>query len=313
MDGHSDALLRGDIAGREGDGDTRAGIYARTSSTSQRFGYSIDEQVRQCLQRCLRLGWDVPYVFRDEAESGKNTERPMFQTMMDKAEASRFDVLVFWKLDRFSRSLMHAVQLEAQLREEGVALHSVTEQIDTTTSTGRFNFRNIASAAEFERDMIKDRSQMGLKALALEHRWPNDHPPLGYLKADDGTLLIDEDEAELVERIFREYIEVRSMPQLAHDLNQEGVPTKRGNEWTPKSISDVLKNELYVGHYAVSDVEEYVERYQIVDNELFESAEEVRKRFRSASESEQPRMPKNRKRNEVEQVVQQYKTYLKAR
>ena len=308
MNQRSAALLGGDVAEDE---DARAGIYARTSSTSQRFGYSIDEQVRQCLKRCHRLGWDVPYLFRDEAESGKDTERPMFQTMMDKAQAGCFDVLVFWKLDRFSRSLMHAVQLEAQLREEGVALHSVTEQIDTTTSAGRFNFRNIASAAEFERDMLKDRSQMGLKALASERRWPNDHPPLGYQKADDDTLVIDDREAELVERIFREYIEIQSMPQLAGDLNQEGASTKRGNEWTPKSVSDVLRNELYVGHYAVSDVEEYVEDYRIIEDELFEMAEEVRTRFRSTSKSEQPRMAKDRKKNEINGVVEQYETYLK--
>ena len=307
MSQRSAALLGGDVA--EGE-DSRAGIYARTSSTSQRFGYSIDEQVRQCLQRCHRLGWDVPYLFRDEAESGKDAEQPMFQTMMDKAQAGCFDVLVFWKLNRFSRSLMHAVQLEAQLREEDVALHSVTEQIDTTTSTGRFNFRNIASAAEFERDMIKDRSQMALKALASERRWPNDHPPLGYWKADDDTLVVDDREAELVERIFREYIEVRSMPQLARNLNQEGISTKRDNEWTPKSVSDVLRNELYIGHYAVSDIEEYVEDYRIIEDELFKRAKNVRNRFQKASKSEQPRMPEERKKSEIDEIVKQYEKFL---
>lgn len=256
MNKRSTPPLHGEVAEDE---DTRAAIYARTSSINQRFGYSIDEQVRQCIERCQYLQWDVVYVFRDKAESGKDTERPMFQTMMRKAEDGGFDVLVFWKLDRFSRSLLHAVQLEAELRDKGVGLHSVTEQLDTTTSAGRFNFRNIASAAEFERDMNKERSQMGLKALALERRWPNGHPPLGYEKASDGTLVVLDHEAELVNRIFRDYTEVKSMPQLADDLNSENIQTKRNKTWTAKSIGNILKNKLYIGHYSVSDIEEYVE------------------------------------------------------
>jgi site-specific DNA recombinase len=288
----------------------RAAIYARTSSANQRFGYSITEQVRQCLERCEYLEWDAVYVFRDEAESGKDAQRPMFQAMMEKAQDGCFDVLVFWKLDRFSRSLLHAVQLEAELREEDIALHSVTEQIDTTTSAGRFNFRNIASAAEFERDMIKDRAQMGLKALAMERRWPNDSPPLGYRKADDGTLSIQEDEAKLVRRIFREYVKLRSMPQMARELNRDEVFTKRGNEWTPKSVSDILVNELYIGNYAVSDVEEYVEEYQIVTEEMFQRATEVRNRFRNGSKSKRPQMPKDEKREMINEIVDLYKDYI---
>jgi site-specific DNA recombinase len=247
----------------------RAAIYARTSSASQRFGYSIDEQVRQCLQRCQRRDWDVVYVFRDEAESGKDTERPMFQKMMKKARHGLFTVVVFWKLDRFSRSLLHAVQLEAELRDDDVALHSVTEQIDTTSSAGRFNFRNIASAAEFERDMISERSQMGMKALAMEGRWPNDNPPLGYRRTDDGTLEICDSQAELVCEIFERYIEVQSMPQVASELNQRGITTKKDGEWTPRAVRDILKNEIYIGVYDAAGVSKHHEDYQIVDEELF--------------------------------------------
>lgn len=147
---------------RQGDDSEpeRAAIYARTSSVNQRFGYSLNEQVRQCWERCEMLDWDVTYVFRDGAESGKDTDRPMFQTLLAKAEAARFDVVVFWRLDRLSRSIMHAVQIEKQLRDLDIALHSITEQLDTTTAAGRFNFRNIANAAEFEHDLIKQRTRI---------------------------------------------------------------------------------------------------------------------------------------------------------
>lgn len=143
----------------------RAAVYARTSSNSRAESYSLDEQVKRAVDRCQSLGWDVAFVYRDESESGANTDRPMFQTMLDAAKRQAFDVVVFWKLDRFSRSLIHAVQLEEELREHDVYLYSVTEQIDTTSATGRFNFRNLASAAEFERDMIKQRTRIGINGL----------------------------------------------------------------------------------------------------------------------------------------------------
>ena len=149
MSGHYPAPLMGGSEAPLLSETIRAAVYARTSSPSQRFGHSIGEQVRQCVQRCQMQGWEVQYVFRDEAKSGKDTDRPMFQQMLDRARQGAFDVLLFWKLDRFSRSIHHAVRLEKQFREWGVALHSVTEQLDTTTPAGQFNFRNIANAAEF--------------------------------------------------------------------------------------------------------------------------------------------------------------------
>src|SRR6056297_325844 len=102
---------------READCDEefKAVIYARTSSLNQKFGYSLDEQVRQCWERCLMLDWKVTRIFKDEAESGDDTDRPQFQQMMALARGGDFDIVVFWKLDRFSRSILHAVELEREL------------------------------------------------------------------------------------------------------------------------------------------------------------------------------------------------------
>lgn len=291
----------------------RAAIYVRTSSESQQFGYSIEEQLQRCFERCEFLGWDIAFIFRDEAESGKDMERPMFQQMMQTAEAGCFDVVVFWKLDRFSRSLLHAVQLEKELREWGVALHSVTEQIDTTTSAGRFNFRNIANAAEFERDMISERSQMGLRALAKENRWPNDHPPLGYQKRSDGELEIDDEEAGLVERIFNLYLDIKSMPQVAYELNQRGCTTKTGGEWTARGVRDILSNDLYAGVYSVAGVTEQIPEYQIISDGKFEEVVAVRHRFQSDSDSPRQSMDSKRKADQVDDVLEEYQTFLDER
>ena len=175
-------------------------------------GIPIDEQVRRCWERCQQAEWDVRYVFTDEAESGKNTDRPKFQAMLDRAREGRIDVVMFWRLDRFCRSLADLVRTEEQLNQWNVALQSITEYIDTTTPVGRFNFRNLASAAELESDLTGQRTKMGMYGLAKEHRWPNDHPPIGYDKAAKGTLCVNKDEARLVRRIFRLYLRERSMP-----------------------------------------------------------------------------------------------------
>ena len=287
----------------------RAAIYARTSSTRRTEGYSLDAQVQKGINHCQDLGWTVGFIYRDEAESGADTDRPMFQQMLEMAEKQAFDVIVFWKLDRFSRSLIHAVQLETELRENDVYLYSVTEQIDTTSATGRFNFRNLASAAEFERDMIKQRTQLGMENLAAEERWPNDTPPLGYTLTDKNRLSIDEAESELVATIFEQYLECRSMPSVAAHLNEQGYTTKENEEWTRRGVGDILRNEIYRGWYELGEVSKHVSEYQIIDDETFQRVTEVRRRFQDDGAT-RPSMPTSRKEAIIEDMREKYLDYL---
>jgi site-specific DNA recombinase len=177
--------------------DTFAAIYARVSSPNQaNNGYSLDEQIRICHERCDLMGWKVRYIFKEDGESASTIDRPKFKMMLERARDGAFDVLVFWKLDRFCRSLADVVNIQRELEEYGASLHSVTEQIDTTTPVGKFNFRNLASASELERDLIKERARMGMHGLAREHKWPNPHPPLGYDKDADHRLRVNKEEAK---------------------------------------------------------------------------------------------------------------------
>ena len=288
----------------------KAAIYARTSSLNQKFGYSLDEQVRQCWERCKMLGWKVTRIFKDEAESGDDTDRPQFQRMMATARGGHFDVVVFWKLDRFSRSILHAVELERELRKYDIALHSVTEQLDTSTPSGRFNFRNIASAAEFEREHIKERSQMGFKALALQHAWPNRTPPFGYNKMEDSTLEINQEEAEIVHFMFERYCSLKSMPKVASELNNRGYETSGGNEWTARTVNKTLRNSIYCGRYSVAGVDDVVAEYRIVDEALFGDVTDIRHRFRGGDRGSDPPMEVRRKRRYAEEVLSIYRDFL---
>lgn len=264
----------------EKENEVIAAIYARVSSYQQKFNYSIEEQIELCRERCRIMGWKVKYIFKDEAVSGATTERPMFQKMLERAEAGDFDVIVFWKLDRFCRSLVDLINIEKKLKECGVALHSVTEQIDTTTPVGRFNFRNLASAAELERDLIRERARMGMHALARKLLWPNKEPPFGYTKDKEGRLKIEEREARWVRWIFKRYLEVKSLTQLAYELNKLGVKTRKGKKWSVPSVKNVIDNEIYTGVYRVAGVEKKVEEYKIIEEELFSKVQEIREKFR---------------------------------
>ena len=285
------------------DSVSRAAIYARTSVKKPDNHYSIDEQVRRCWKQCKKQNWDVVFVFTDEAESGRNTERPEFQKMLEKAEQGCFDVVVFWKLDRFCRSVVDLVKTEEKLSQCDVALQSVTEYIDTSSPVGRFTFRNLASAAELESDLTSQRVQMGMHAMAQDHRWPNASPPLGYELTDEQTLSILEDEAALVRRIYNDYIDKRSMPQVAYALNADEITSKDDSEWDRWSIRKVLANELYRGQYQLGDYEEYVDEYRIVSDDLFEAVTETRYRFKHGQES----VPEDRKQATVEKILGEFR------
>jgi site-specific DNA recombinase len=289
---------------------TFAAIYARTSSPNQRFNYSIKEQIHQCWNFCHHRGWVVKYVFIDEAQSGGTVERPKFQLMLQKAKEGEFNVIVFWKLDRFCRSLVDLVNVEKMLRQWNVGLCSVTEFIDTTTPVGRFNFRNLASMTELERELIGERARLGLYALAREGKWPNPHPPFGYDRDANGRLVINQVEAELVKRIFQLYLDHKSMSHVAYLLNKEGVLTKRGKSWNARAVKDILVDTLYIGDYRVAGVNIHIEEYRIIDDATFQVAQRMRIRF-SSGKSERPPMAPARKMAQLEKIISRYREILR--
>jgi|GEM_PF-881815 len=291
----------------QGQYTVRAAIYARVSSPNQKFNSSIHEQIAYCRKYIDQKGWSTRYIFFDE-ESGKTIDRPKFQLMLEKAEQKCFDVIVFWKLDRFCRSLVDLVNVERSLREYGVGLSSVTEYVDTTSSIGRFNFRSIGSVAELERELIGERARLGLHALAKKDRWPNPHPPLGYDKKEDGKLVVNH-EVDLVLEIFEMYQKASALPQVAFDLNKKGVRTKHGKRWNATTVRGILTNEIYVGRYSVAGVRHHVEDYRIVSDALFLQVQKTLMRYK-ANKSQRPPMPENRRNAEIDNIFNQFLTSI---
>jgi site-specific DNA recombinase len=283
-----------------------AAVYARVSPGKKTNGYSLEEQVRLSKQECDRHGWTIRYVFTDNKVSGANIDREKFQLMMRKARQQAFDIIVFWKIDRFARSLADLVNIERELRTYNISLHSVTEPIDTISSIGRFSFRNIASASELERDLIRERTAMGFHALAQKHRWPNKTPPLGYNIKEDGTLIINQHEKKLVREIFRMYHRLKSMPQVAFELNKRGLQTNRKKRWTNMSVKQILDNEIYIGKYNVAGVEARIKELRIISDVQFNKSKDFRNRY-----EEKPKaITEERRLTTIENVFNEYLGFL---
>ncbi|MEP9364010.1 recombinase family protein [Nocardioides sp. CN2-186] len=139
--------------------------YVRVSTTDQRTD----------LQRAALEELGCVRIFEDQAR-GTRTDRPELTAALDYLRAG--DVLVVWKLDRLGRSLKHLVAVVAELEERGVGFRSVTETIDTTSSTGKLIFHIFASLAQFERELIVDRTKAGLAAARARGSRPGRKPAL---------------------------------------------------------------------------------------------------------------------------------------
>jgi len=286
-----------------------AAIYARVSSPNQKYNYSIDGQIEQSLKLCEQREWEVKYIFIDEAESAKDLNRTKFPIMLEKAKQGLFDVLVMWKLDRLFRSLADTVNTERTLQKYNVNLCSVTEYIDTTTPVGRFNFRSLASVAEFERELIGERSRMGLYGLARQHKWPNSYPPYGYDKDLEGKLVKNTEEAKIISHLYKRYLSVKSMPQLAYELNHKGITTKKGNSWTSNSIKQLLINQLYKGNFRVAGYEAYIKDHRIISDELYQQVQDTRLRHKHGKISRPP-VKKSRRRRKIDHMMTKFSDYI---
>jgi DNA invertase Pin-like site-specific DNA recombinase len=139
----------------------RAAIYSRVSTIG--LGQSPEMQVRELREYCERRGWQIAGEHVDAGISGAKDSRPELNKLMANAHRRRFDALVVWKFDRFARSVSHLLRALEPFSALGVAFVSVSEQIDTSTPTGKMVFTVLGAVAELERSLIAERVRAGLR------------------------------------------------------------------------------------------------------------------------------------------------------
>ena len=254
-------------------------IYIRVSTEDQaREGYSLEVQREYLEAFAKRDGLEVYKVYCDDGVSAYSTRRPALQELLADARAKQFELVIAYKLDRFSRNLKDLLNLVDELSTYGVAFKSATEPFDTSTSAGRLMFQQLGSFAEFERNRIAERVVPGMMRSAKQGNWQGScYAPFGYKYNKPKKLLeIVPEEAKIVKLIYRLYIEGRSSFRVMEYLNKNGYKSRSGKLFYNKFICDVLKNPIYMGkivwnrkQYLKSSKADRDYKYQVNDEEKF--------------------------------------------
>ncbi|BDR67021.1 resolvase [Clostridium tetani] len=189
-------------------------------------------------------------IFEDAGYSGKNTDRPAFQEMMNRIRNGEFTHLLVWKIDRISRNLLDFCDMYEEIKKNNCIFVSKNEQFDTSSAMGEAMLKIILVFAELERKLTGERVTSVMLDRATKGLWNGAPVPLGYKWCEETKFpIIDENERLTVEFIYNKYLETESTSAVRNALNAESIKTKRGGAWTTKTISDIIRNPFYKGTY----------------------------------------------------------------
>ncbi len=240
----------------------RCAIYTRKSTEEgleQSFN-SLDAQREACSAYILSQrheGWsELSDRYDDGGFSGGSMERPGLRRLLADVRAGRLDVIVVYKVDRLTRALPDFAKMVEIFDAASVSFVSVTQAFNTTSSMGRLTLNVLLSFAQFEREVTAERIRDKVAASKRKGMWMGGAVPFGY-EAQDKALIVNADEADAVRTIFREYLEVGSVPALRRRLDRLGVVSKvrtdrhgrvtGGQPFSSGALYHLLRNATYVG------------------------------------------------------------------
>lgn len=238
-----------------------AAIYVRVSTQDQaQHGFSLDAQQEALENYAKALGYKIFKIYRDEGKSAKDLKRPEMQQLLQDAESKKFSAIFIYKLDRFSRSLKDLILTIDKLKEIGVDFVSLQDKIETTSASGKLMFHIISAFAEFERNIIGDRTKFGMEKKAKGGGFIT-KAPKGYKIVDKS--LVPNESADEVRQIFKEFLETDlSLTQLAKKYNL-----------TPAGMKKLLKNTTYTGKVKFANEESQGQHKPIIDKRLFKNVQ----------------------------------------
>jgi DNA invertase Pin-like site-specific DNA recombinase len=240
----------------------RCAIYTRKSSEEgleQDFN-SLHAQREACAAYILSQaseGWSLlPDEYDDGGLSGGTLERPALQRLLADVEAGKIDIVVVYKVDRLTRSLLDFSRLVETFDKAGTSFVSVTQSFNTTTSMGRLTLNMLLSFAQFEREVTAERIRDKIAASKAKGMWMGGNPPLGY-RPNGRSLAIVEEHAQIIGDLFRRYREIGNVRLLKEQLDDEGVTSPErststgrrigGGPFSRGQIYRLLSNPIYIG------------------------------------------------------------------
>jgi site-specific DNA recombinase len=225
----------------------KTAIYIRVSTEEQaEEGFSLEAQKDRLVAYCEAQGWDIVDVYADRGYTGRKvTTRTEYRRMM--LEKDRWDVVLVLKMDRIHRNSKNFMIMMEDLERWDKKFTSMQEELDTSTSIGRFVVDMIQRIAQLESEQIGERTYMGMAQKAESGGLLGFNPPFGYGIADN-ELVMNEAEAVVIRQIFSSYLDGHSMRSIADELNERSIFTRRGGRWTLYSIRQILHNPAYAGY-----------------------------------------------------------------
>ncbi len=270
----------------------RCAIYTRKSTEHNldlAFN-SLDAQREACeayIKSQAHEGWTlVPAPFDDGGLSGASLDRPALQTLLDQVRLKKIDIVVVYKVDRLTRSLADFAKLVELFDQHDVSFVSVTQSFNTTSSMGRLTLNVLLSFAQFEREVIGERVRDKIAASKRRGIWVGGPVPLGY-RSVDKKLQVAPDEADLVRKIFKNYLGLGSLSALAASLNAENLKPKPRQLTNGRTLAaacyrvgplaHLLKNRFYIGEVVYRGEVHQGEHEPIVERDVFEAVQALLK------------------------------------
>ena len=223
--------------------------YARVSSDSSDQLNSFSAQVKY-YQKLIEKNssWQLADIYADEAVSGVSLhKRDDFARMIADCKKGKINRIITKSTSRFARNTLDAIRIIRELKEIGVTVYFEKENLDTATLSGETLLTLYSLFAQAEPMSISKNCKKGVRMRMSKGTYVSSNPPYGY-RLVDNVLIVQEDEAEIVRRIFSAYLGGSSITKIANDLMQDEIPFKNGSmRWRHQSISKIIKNERYIG------------------------------------------------------------------
>ena len=258
----------------------RCAIYTRKSSEEgleQDFN-SLDAQREACeayIKSQMHEGWILlEKQYNDGGYSGGTMERPAFKALLKDIENDKIDIVVVYKVDRLTRSLMDFSKIIDVFDRHETSFVSITQQFNTTTSMGRLTLNILLSFAQFEREVTGERIRDKIAASKKKGMWMGGKVPLGYIK-EDKKLVTHKEDAKRVQMIFDKYLELKSVPKLMQYLKENEIKTKTDKYFSKGQLYHLLVNKVYIGKITHKDKVYEGEHDAIISEEIFEEVQKL--------------------------------------
>lgn len=229
----------------------RVAAYCRVSTDSDEQATSYDAQVEHYTNFIQKNEeWEFAGIFADDGISGTNTKkREEFNRMISECMEGHIDMIITKSISRFARNTLDCLRYIRQLKEKNIPVFFEKENINTMDSKGEVLLTIMASLAQQESESLSKNVKMGMQFRFQNGEVQVNHNRfMGYTKDEDGHLIIEPAEAEIVKRIYREYLQGASLKQIGDGLMEDGILTGAGKpKWRPESVKKILKNEKYIG------------------------------------------------------------------